>query len=90
MGNFSKIPSSIIGYWVSSDMIKVFEKAKPLSDIAEPRQGLATADNNRFLRLWFEVSKEHIGFKELIGSSLVVTASVLIAVFDLKKIDKKD
>lgn len=31
-------------------------------DIAEPKQGLATADNNRFLRLWFEVSSEKTYF----------------------------
>ena len=37
-------------------MINVFAKSMQLSSIAEPRQGLATADNNRFLRLWYEVS----------------------------------
>ena len=44
-------------------MKNVFELASPLGQLAEPKQGMATADNNRFLRVWFEVNKEKIGFK---------------------------
>lgn len=46
--NFEKIPGCPIGYWVSENMINAFMGDK-LSDIAKPRQGLATSDNNRFL-----------------------------------------
>lgn len=48
--NFEKIPGCPIGYWVSENMINAFMGDK-LSDIAKPRQGLATSDNNRFLKL---------------------------------------
>lgn len=59
---FSKIPGSPIAYWASDKVVKAFEKGIPLSEIASPRQGLATADNNRFLRFWHEVPYRNIGF----------------------------
>ncbi|WP_296969434.1 BREX-1 system adenine-specific DNA-methyltransferase PglX [Tepidanaerobacter sp. EBM-38] len=60
--DFSKIPGSPIAYWVSERIREVFNESIPLGRIAEPRQGMATSDNNRFLRLWFEVSCAKIGF----------------------------
>ena len=39
-----------------------FAKGERLGDVAHPRQGLATADNDRFLRQWFEVSANRTGF----------------------------
>lgn len=59
---FDKIPSSPIAYWVSDKIREAFEKNKKLGDIGEAKQGLATADNNRFLRLWNEVNYNKIGF----------------------------
>ena len=53
--NFKKIPSMPIAYWAGSSILHVFDLQK-LGDRAYPKQGLSTADNNRFLRLWFEVS----------------------------------
>ena len=60
--NFSKIPGSPIAYWVSENFIRAFENGTKLGDIADSKQGLATADNNRFLRLWFEVENSKIKF----------------------------
>ncbi|MCH8487210.1 MAG: BREX-1 system adenine-specific DNA-methyltransferase PglX [Candidatus Cyclonatronum sp.] len=59
--NFSKIPGSPIAYWVSDRMIEIFETAEPLKEFGVPRQGMATSDNNRFLREWFEVNFQKIG-----------------------------
>ena len=53
--NFDKIPGSPVAYWVSEKAIAVYTKAKLLGDIASPRTGMTTGDNNRFLRLWFEI-----------------------------------
>ena len=53
--NFSKIPGSPVAYWVSEAVIAVYNKAKLLGDIASPRTGMTTGDNNRFLRLWSEI-----------------------------------
>ena len=54
--NFKKIPGSPIAYWVSKRMLKVFSEGNLLSTTAETKLGLATTDNNRFVRLWHEVS----------------------------------
>ena len=59
--NFSKIPGSPMAYWVSENFVRAFENPK-LGEIAKPRQGVATADNNRFLREWFEVSINKTNF----------------------------
>lgn len=55
-GNFSKIPGSPVAYWASDSVLKAYSDGKPLSEVAEPKQGLKTGDNNIFLRLWYEVS----------------------------------
>ena len=58
---YTSIPGIPITYWVSSEFYKAFKKEK-LFDYAKTCQGLATADNNRFLRLWHECSVENIYF----------------------------
>jgi hypothetical protein len=58
----SLIPGSPIAYWVSDRMRQVFREGTPLGEIAEPRQGLATGSNERFLRRWYELSVSGIGF----------------------------
>jgi len=59
--NFEKIPGCPVAYWVGASILTSFSNSKTLKDIAEPRQGLATADNNRFLRLWYEVFRNKVG-----------------------------
>lgn len=59
--NFKKIPGSTIAYWLSDKFIKVFEECPRLDSNSTPAQGLATADNDRFLRQWFEVNFANIG-----------------------------
>lgn len=60
--NFEKIPGCPIGYWVSPNILRIFTSNLALSAVASPCVGLQTADNARFLRLWFEVSRSRIGF----------------------------
>ena len=60
--DFEKIPGSPIAYWVSDKIREIFEKNQKLGEVGEAKQGLATADNNRFLRLWNEVSYNKIGY----------------------------
>jgi len=61
--DFFKIPGSPIAYWVSDRVREIFEKSSgKLGEIAEPRQGMATSDNDRFLKLWYEVNIKNIGF----------------------------
>lgn len=59
---FEQIPGAPIAYWVSDSLLSVFTNNLKLEEIAKPRQGLATSDNSRFLRLWYETSYHKIGF----------------------------
>ncbi|WP_018704564.1 BREX-1 system adenine-specific DNA-methyltransferase PglX [Anaeromusa acidaminophila] len=60
--NIAKIPGSPVAYWVRESGIGNFERAKILSDIANPRQGLISGDVNRFVRTWWECETSKIGF----------------------------
>lgn len=50
---FKNIPGSPIAYWVNDKIFEIFKNNKKLSEVCTLAQGLATADNNRFLRLWY-------------------------------------
>ena len=58
--DFKKIPGSIIGYWATKSCLSAFGDDPSLAEIAKPRQGLVTGDNDRFLRLWWEVSQSGV------------------------------
>ena len=60
---FSGIPRTEYIYWVSNALLYAFTHYKKVRDYFTVRNGLTTGDNNRFLRLWFEIQKENIGSK---------------------------
>ncbi|WP_261863085.1 BREX-1 system adenine-specific DNA-methyltransferase PglX [Psychrobacter sp. JCM 18900] len=53
--DFLGLPSKPIAFWISDNIKKIFKNGVPFSKFMKPRQGLATADNDRFLRRWHEV-----------------------------------
>ncbi|MGT2469632.1 BREX-1 system adenine-specific DNA-methyltransferase PglX [Paraburkholderia terrae] len=59
---FLKIPGQPIAYWLSNKVFDAFEQLPPLSSVAPTKQGLATGDNDSFLRLWQELSYSRIAF----------------------------
>lgn len=54
-GTFKQIPGTPIAYWASDALLDAFGNAKQLSEYGKPRQGLATGENARFVREWWEV-----------------------------------
>lgn len=54
--NFAKIPGAPVAYWVSEKVYCCFNNKKPLDYSYAFREGIHTADNNRFLRFWHEVN----------------------------------
>ncbi|WP_152909256.1 BREX-1 system adenine-specific DNA-methyltransferase PglX [Mariprofundus ferrooxydans] len=60
--DFEKIPNCPIVYWASKKIIRLFEQYPPLSKEIETREGLTTGSNDLFLRLWYEVELEQVGF----------------------------
>ena len=61
--NFSKIPGSPVAYWISDFLFKDYDKGIQLGNIFDVKKGMTTADNNRFLRFWFEVDKRRLNKK---------------------------
>lgn len=54
--DFKKIPGSPVAYWVSERIRRIFEIGSPLETLAPVRQGMATGNNDLYLRVWSEVS----------------------------------
>ena len=60
---FLKIPNTPIAYDISRKSLEPFIKMPPLKETVVAKPGMQTSDNDRFLRLWFEVGFSKIGFK---------------------------
>lgn len=61
MRQYDAIPDKPWAYWMPKRFQKLFSELPLMEEIAKPRQGLATAENNRFLRVWWEVGTSRIG-----------------------------
>mgnify|MGYP000039056631 CR=1 FL=1 len=59
--NFSKIPGSPVAYWVSNSTFELFQRTNT-KEFFNPRVGLMTTDNDRFLRFFWEVELKRICF----------------------------
>ncbi|HFJ9421698.1 TPA: BREX-1 system adenine-specific DNA-methyltransferase PglX [Bacillus paranthracis] len=66
---FFFIPRMPVAYWISDQVIKLFKDNLQIGDVAEPKAGISTTDNNKMLRLWFEVSYNKIGYNFLSGEA---------------------
>lgn len=58
--NFEKIPGAPVAYWVSEAYYRAFTSAKTLGDCCLFRTGMKTGDNDRFLRLWYEIDRNKL------------------------------
>ena len=52
--NFLKIPGSPVAFWVSNNFVENYSHTK-FADYAEVITGMTIGDNNKHLRLWYEV-----------------------------------
>ena len=59
--DFAKIPGAPVAYWVSEKFTNMYKQTS-IAQIATTREGMTTADNDQFVRLWEEVNSEHIAF----------------------------
>jgi hypothetical protein len=70
LGELSEVPGSSYAYWAPKSLRDLFQKFPPVDrdvarqpdkpKVADVKQGLATADDLRFLRYWWEVPVEQI------------------------------
>jgi len=54
--DFKKIPGNPISYWISEKVRNIFAKGIPFGDVGFPKVGMQTSNNDKYLRLWHEVS----------------------------------
>jgi type II restriction/modification system DNA methylase subunit YeeA len=55
--DFKKIPGSPIAYWANDYELIEYKSNQILANVVDCCKGLDTGENNRFLRLWHEISK---------------------------------
>lgn len=60
--DFGKIPGCPLAYWATAGMLDAFKKHPALSEVGNTRLPMTTGDNGRFMRQWFEVGIDRIGF----------------------------
>ena len=70
---YALLPGSPIAYWVSKNVLSVYNHGTPLGEIAAPRKGNSTSDNNRFLRFWAEID---VNKMNLHSSEITVADSI--------------
>ena len=63
---FKQVPGAPIAYWLSDAAVKNMASLPSLSNFAQPKQGMVTRDNKRFMRSWWEI--ELIDFDDAIQS----------------------
>ncbi|MCP4520724.1 MAG: BREX-1 system adenine-specific DNA-methyltransferase PglX, partial [Cytophagales bacterium] len=60
--DFEKIPGSPIGYWLSDNIFNIFKNQKTILDISESEGQTKSGNNDKFLRLYWEINKNNFGF----------------------------
>ncbi|MBP7068906.1 MAG: BREX-1 system adenine-specific DNA-methyltransferase PglX [Methanothrix sp.] len=60
--DFDIISGSPWVYWITPGMRRLFVELPKLGETAQPRVGLQTGDNFRFLRFWWEIGEPRVAF----------------------------
>jgi type II restriction/modification system DNA methylase subunit YeeA len=59
--DFKKIPGTPIGYWLGEAFINTFKNKVYLKNIGRARKGMASANNARLVRTWYEIQESDFG-----------------------------
>lgn len=59
--NLLKVPGAPLAYWISDNIINSFNN-KDLSSVITTKAGIVTGNNEKFMRLWFEVDFNKVEF----------------------------
>lgn len=60
--NFEKIPGSPIGYWVSENVISMFDNNSSFSNIFDVKTGFTSGNTDKYKRKWYELSFNKLTF----------------------------
>lgn len=71
--NFLNLPGCPYAYWAGEKTMKAFVEGDKLKQIAAPRAGMQTGENEKFVRYWYEIGFDNFGYfvtnaKEAINS----------------------
>ncbi|ADB40825.1 BREX-1 system adenine-specific DNA-methyltransferase PglX [Spirosoma linguale] len=61
--SFAELPGNAISYRMRPGLSTIFKTEEKLGDYADVKQGLSTADNDRFLKLWHEINIHKISLQ---------------------------
>ncbi len=61
--DFVVIPGTPIVYWLSEKMRESFKRTPNAMSLLPFREGMSTSDNDRFVRVWHEVSMRRVSFE---------------------------
>lgn len=68
---FYKIPETIIAYWLKDNQFAIFENNELFGKYGETKKGVLSGNDKRFLRFWYEVFNNKIGFNLLNHKDMV-------------------
>ncbi|MBW8351816.1 BREX-1 system adenine-specific DNA-methyltransferase PglX [Bacillus sp. IITD106] len=63
--NYNKIPGSPISFWIGEKFIESFSNGKYFGEYGITKKGVLTGNDARFVRQWYEVENNKIGFNTL-------------------------
>lgn len=63
ISKFQKVTGNPIAYWISNNVVDIYDKNKSLSTFGKPCKGIDTGNNERFLKYWYEVNYNSIGLR---------------------------
>ncbi|NMY25071.1 BREX-1 system adenine-specific DNA-methyltransferase PglX [Pseudomonas sp. WS 5021] len=58
--DYTEVPGSRFAYWISPAQAETFKSEEFLESVLSPRQGMATSNNEVFLRFWWEVDQSRL------------------------------
>lgn len=61
MADFAKIPNYTIAYWISNNLLDTFSKGTRFDSFGEPKSGVMTGDDGKFIRYWYEINNKTFG-----------------------------
>lgn len=68
-----RIPSTPIAFWLSDKFTETFSDNMPFSEFFTAKQGLATGNNNRFVRYWHEPAWSDVDLSQTFSDEFLST-----------------
>lgn len=59
---FSRFPGKPIAYWITPKALKAYKQGHLMSVVGQSTKGIITGDNDRYMRLWWELQIERVNF----------------------------